>query len=1800
MTSQPDQLQKLIQEIDGVLGKTSPRLPWVVSGDVAQQRRVLEQTRRYLLSLQQRGQQERPEGAQSAGALTNRQGLEGQSATAERSAQQALQAIAQEMAYLRSNMMQPLQSDIETLRHQREVLAQEVRQLESQRQQQALPQQPFNQQQVITEFLQVLMGRLQETLTGEVTQTLARLESQPQQERSLPGSTPQWDQWDQAVAPNQAFTPEQRLEQVRMIQAQSDQLLLRLDSTLRLVFESLQSDVQSYQDSLAQGLEKMHGLGQRGEAMFAALVNHLAQQLGREASSYLQSKDWEAGKFPGLREALRVDDSERRETLQPAPIDRLDPSADFASDQNPGSPEAASEASEDETLDLFLLDETLALFQDVSDSDQDEDLTTLQLDEELAQIQSELEADIRSGMLPSTATEPGPPLEPTLNLLEQLGSESQEDETPSVEPESSLEATSTAGAGASEADTPESIYNELDEFYESLFGDVTPGEETPLTSFAPDETYAAMLDEPSNQVSDSESLDSEPFAQPVAAAESPGATAQTPTPFAEPVAEAEMPDAEAIATGPDLFPEEDWTLASLEDQLFGGLADPAETGAETEAGAEAEVEAGTGAESLPTPSSEDGSSASWEDLLFDQSETLDDPLPFAGEGDEGQAEPAATVEDWFLEFGESDSTAAPAVPSADEAQLLDADLRAELAETSRLASTEADAPTDTVGDLIDDLGDDLGDRYVPASPDEDLLVGEDTPPRTEVDLRLDVNTLQQLTADLSGLEGLEDTEFLASFEAFELDVSESGSAPEDSSDWAADWPESGESDESELGPESETESELGLGAIAESDLDDFLLSPAAEPEAQPSDTEEPFEEDLTLGGFAETVDSEPLASSSVADTPAEADEASEEIGLDDLFAFGADQPSAPDVEPASDPSASDPTELGWDDATPAPIPEGTPSNVEDILEDLFSLGETQPLTPTAERSVEATNLWEEFGFAPNDLATGDPESNLSPESASFQSSSAAANATADATAEGTSDPNTFTLEGIDSLFEDLSALPTTESAELPPTKPTSDPALETGSQSWTLDSIFENFSETPEPPSQTESEAEAGFDLFEDAPSDQEDPEKKNALILEQAGEDLGQVEAVGSPVEVAMPSPTPAPIVPSEISIDSASDKVWYLGIDIGTTGISAVLLDRNACKLYPVYWSELQSEGQDQPVVERFFRLPTTVSVSTADLAEAAADGSDATTTAPLVAIGSLAVDLTRSHQAEAAIDPSRLLLRDFKPYLRLGIPYYTSEAAQWEPVLQWSDHQQISLSWLYQALQSLLATLNATLPNPNSNPPLTLSCGAVGLAEGVFQTAIRHLAGVVVGQPINWSDTYSFNIREAVLGAKLVDNPAQVFFIEDAIAALLSGLRSSEGQSVVLPQTLAPRSHLYNVDWQGATLAVSAGATVTELAIVDLPYALQSLSYQDFTTRSLPYAGNAIDQDIICQLLYPAGTREAQNRGRSLNPAAANPAAASNTLPPATADWSWQAGPSLDHSMWSDLRLEDLELPLPGEPDRTRRLLLQQRLESSALGQSLLESARYLKLILQHQDQFTLNLGGFQLMVLRQDLIGHVFVPYIQRLNRELNTLLAQTGILSQAVKQIICTGGTASIVPVSRWLRQKFPQATIVQDTYISSRTSTSPDFRPASCSRIAYGLATLPLHSRVLNLPRQQYNDYFLLLELLRAFPDRPLSVGSIMQLLERRGINTQVCHLHILALLEGHLPPGLVPTAHYPELFAPQSRERSDYQLLLSAPLFEKQDNQTYRPNPTQWARFRRYLDMLMVSTHQELAEPLPVSLSYM
>ncbi|MGQ9871533.1 hypothetical protein [Leptodesmis sp.] len=254
MISQKDQIQALIAEIDSVLQKTNPRLLWRASGEATQQRQVLERVRNYLVSLQQ--PMIAPASPDPGAAILSQDLYYQPSQEPTRSpafeppspasdtTQQLLERVLQEISQLRASLTSP------------------------------------NQHPASAELIQVSMNRLQEHLTQQIAQALSPTGGHPFPPRS--------DYMLGTGMPPSALSTTQ-YEQFQALRRRSDQMLVNLDATLNIVFESLQRNIQTYQDSLAQGLERMHSLGQQSEMTFKALVEMLAQQLRQEVSAYLPS-----------------------------------------------------------------------------------------------------------------------------------------------------------------------------------------------------------------------------------------------------------------------------------------------------------------------------------------------------------------------------------------------------------------------------------------------------------------------------------------------------------------------------------------------------------------------------------------------------------------------------------------------------------------------------------------------------------------------------------------------------------------------------------------------------------------------------------------------------------------------------------------------------------------------------------------------------------------------------------------------------------------------------------------------------------------------------------------------------------------------------------------------------------------------------------------------------------------------------------------------------------------------------------------------------------------------------------------------------------------------------------------------------------------------------------------------------------------------------------------------------------------------------------------------------------------------
>jgi hypothetical protein len=492
-----------------------------------------------------------------------------------------------------------------------------------------------------------------------------------------------------------------------------------------------------------------------------------------------------------------------------------------------------------------------------------------------------------------------------------------------------------------------------------------------------------------------------------------------------------------------------------------------------------------------------------------------------------------------------------------------------------------------------------------------------------------------------------------------------------------------------------------------------------------------------------------------------------------------------------------------------------------------------------------------------------------------------------------------------------------------------------------------------------------------------------------------------------------------------------------------------------------------------------------------------------------------MTDNMAAVASLDPA--YLTHFKPLLKLGLPYRGISA--WQPIVQYAKSQRLTLRWIQAILKQLLVKLkseaiHAQLPN---------------LAE-----IIQNLNGVILGHPPGWADTYGLNLREAVLSAGLVDVAEKVMVVDRSIAPLLVRIHTQAN--------LTP-----------ATLVIDAGATATSLFLARSSGGKVHRNY--INSLGLDYAGTALNQDIVTQLLYPHWQLIANSDHLAE---------------------SAQSG--LNGGLNHDFNLEQLTLPAPGDPDPKNRALLQQYLLSSKVGRELLRAAERLKLafsIDKDLEEWSTEVQDLPLTAVRRELENQVLQPYIQLINRNLNSLLSNSGIAAEEVRSAWLIGDSTLLPSLNRWLIQKLPNAQIER---LAKHTN-------------ADGLALLPLYRHLIDISRQQYSDYFLLQEICKLNLRGAISHNRLIQQLQARGVNANACRDRIMNILQGELPAGLFPWQE-PE----QEMVLSDPTLspeLFAGRLFEFETDGTYQPNLQKLQLLNSYLQSIAANMHQTLAEPL-------
>jgi drug/metabolite transporter (DMT)-like permease len=160
--------------------------------------------------------------------------------------------LAQEVARLQAEKAR-LMTDIEKLQTHQKAL--QVRQIETLSQQQIAQQQLWAKQ-----LAQVLANHLQALMLQRLNQIATANPSEPMSESARLSSS------------------------LTGYSENAQRLLASLDSTFNITFNTLQQELNSYQSTLSQQINRMHSLEQQGEAILDALVSRLREQLQLEAT----------------------------------------------------------------------------------------------------------------------------------------------------------------------------------------------------------------------------------------------------------------------------------------------------------------------------------------------------------------------------------------------------------------------------------------------------------------------------------------------------------------------------------------------------------------------------------------------------------------------------------------------------------------------------------------------------------------------------------------------------------------------------------------------------------------------------------------------------------------------------------------------------------------------------------------------------------------------------------------------------------------------------------------------------------------------------------------------------------------------------------------------------------------------------------------------------------------------------------------------------------------------------------------------------------------------------------------------------------------------------------------------------------------------------------------------------------------------------------------------------------------------------------------------------------------------------
>ncbi|MEA5536010.1 hypothetical protein [Crocosphaera sp. XPORK-15E] len=264
------------------------------------------------------------------------------------------------------------------------------------------------------------------------------------------------------------------------------------------------------------------------------------------------------------------------------------------------------------------------------------------------------------------------------------------------------------------------------------------------------------------------------------------------------------------------------------------------------------------------------------------------------------------------------------------------------------------------------------------------------------------------------------------------------------------------------------------------------------------------------------------------------------------------------------------------------------------------------------------------------------------------------------------------------------------------------------------------------------------------------------------------------------------------------------------------------------------------------------------------------------------------------------------------------------------------------------------------------------SLSIGEFTLESILGQLEGVVLICPARWNSGDRALLQTLLLETPLIKTPQQMLWVPKAIALALAYCPTQ-------PHYETPQ----------LSLVIELTETVTELALVDI-----SQGFSGLTTQRFAYGSQGMNQDILCQLIYP--------------------------------QWYGQ--------MTQTVPTLQAPFPQPGYPDLLLREGLSQQLQEHPLGNAMLEAAQLSRLILQQQETFSSTIAQQIWGVTRREMTEQIIEPWRHQLHQKITTLLTQVEQSSTAITQIILSGEGVSAISygLSPWLTEKFPHATLIQE------------------------------------------------------------------------------------------------------------------------------------------------------------------------